>query len=392
MSTPSVALVQDALPFLGGAERVLESVLDLYPAAPLYTLVYNPAAFRDTPFAAREVRTSFIDRLPRASRSYRSYLPLFPLAVEQFDLDPFEIVLSFNYAAAHGVLVRPDQLHLSYTYIPLRQAWLEPHRFLRKNGFARGLKSWAARSLLHYLRLWDQAAARRVDQFIAPSRWVASVIWRVYRRTSQVIYPPVDVDRFCPLWPREDYYITVGRLVPHKKIDRIVEAFNRLDRPLLVVGEGPEREALADLAGPTVQLLGRQRDSALQGLLGRARAYVHMAEEDFGIAPVEAQAAGCPVIAFGQGGARETVIEGETGILFFEQSAGSLVAAVQEFERARLKFDIARLRENAMQYHRQRFQRGFSDLVEQAWEERRSKWNEPFPDGLRARTTPGPAD
>jgi glycosyltransferase involved in cell wall biosynthesis len=300
--TPSIALVQDALPFMGGAERVLETTLEVYPSSPVYTLVYNPQAFTGTALARSEIHTSFINRLPLARRKYRSYLPLMPLAIEQFDLGGYDIVLSFNYAVAHGVLIRPGQMHLSFTHTPLRQAWHFYHQFLQSAGLEAGPKSWAARVLLHYLRLWDQAAAARVDQFIVPSRWVARAVRRAYNRSAEILYPPVEVDRYCPLSPRAQTYIVVSRLVPHKKVGLIVEAFSRLGLPLVIVGDGPEQESLRSRSAANIRFLGRQPQQALQELLGRAKAFVHMAEEDFGIAPVEAQAAGCPVIAYGRGG------------------------------------------------------------------------------------------
>jgi glycosyltransferase involved in cell wall biosynthesis len=366
--TPSIALVQDALPFLGGAERVLETTLEVYPAAPVYTLVYNPQALAGTHLAQSEIHTSFINRLPLARQKYRSYLPLMPLAIEQFDLGRYDIVLSFNYAVAHGVLVRPDQLHLSFTHTPLRQAWHFYHQFLRSARLEAGPKSWAARLLLHYLRLWDQAAAARVDQFIVPSRWVARAVKRTYNRPAEVLYPPVEVDRFCPLSPRGEYYVAVSRLVAHKKVGLIVEAFSRQGLPLVIVGDGPEEQNLRRKAAPNVRFLGRQPQQALQELLGRAKAFVHMAEEDFGIAPVEAQAAGCPVIAYGRGGLLDTVIAGETGLFFPEQSAESLIAAVQQFERAGTRFDVGRIRQNALRFAPGRYRRELACLVNREWE------------------------
>jgi glycosyltransferase involved in cell wall biosynthesis len=236
----------------------LETTLEVYPTAPVYALVYNPRAFAGTTISQREIHTSFINRLPWAQRKYRSYLPLMPLAIEQFDLNRYDIILSFNYAVAHGVLVRPGQLHLSWTHTPLRQAWHSYHQFLKSARLEAGPRSWAARIFLHYLRLWDLAAATRVDLFIVPSRWVAQAVRRAYNRTAEIIYPPVEVDQFCPLSPRGETYIAVSRLVPHKKVDLIVEAFSRLGYPLVIVGDGPEQDKLLRRAGPNVRFLGRQ--------------------------------------------------------------------------------------------------------------------------------------
>ena len=364
---PRVALVQDALPYMGGAERVLEAVLEIFPDAPIFTLVFNRRRFKGTVFENHPVYSSFIDRLPWSNRHYRNYLPLFPLAIEQIDLRGFDVILSFSYAVAHGVLTRPDQVHISFTYTPLRQAWTNYHGFLKHAGLDRGPKSWTARLLLHYLRLWDFSAASRVDHLVAISQWVSGLIRKAYRRSSSVIYPPVDLDKFQPGWPRENYYIAVSRLASHKRVDLIVEAFSKLGLPLIVVGDGPEYEHLARLAKPNVRLLGWQSDRQIRGLLGKAKAFVHAAEEDFGIAIVEAQAAGCPAIAYGGGGALETVISGSTGVFFPQQTVESLVESVERFESSETIFDTSDLRWNAGRFSKKRFQHEVIDLVSRTW-------------------------
>ncbi len=366
---PRVAIVQDALPFIGGAERVLESTLEIFPKAPIYTLVYQPEQFKGTRIASHDIHTSFINRLPGAHRNHRRYLPLFPLAVEQFDLRKFDLVLSFSYAVAHGIMTRPDQLHLSYTYTPMRQAWHHNQDYLEDSRLNHKMTGWAARAILHYFRLWDQSAAARVDQFVACSRWVARGIWRAYHRPAEVIYPPVEVQHYLYSLPREDYYLTVARLEPHKHIDLIVEAFAQLGLPLVVVGDGQEKIRIGKLVTGNIRMLGRQPDRVVADLLSRARAFVMAAEEDFGIAALEAQAAGCPVIAFGSGGALETVLDGETGLHYSEQTVPCLTQAVQEFERRRLSFDVLKLRQNAEQYSPQRFQEALFNLVMDAWEQ-----------------------
>jgi len=221
--------------------------------------------------------------------------------------------------------------------------------------------------ILHQFRQWDFIASSRVDQFIASSQWIAQCIWRAYRRQSLVIYPPVAVDEIIACDNREDYYITVSRMEPHKRVDLIVEAFNRLKLPLVVVGDGQDYRTISRMAGPTIKLLGYQTDPIIRDWLSKARAFVYAAEEDFGIAPVEAQAAGCPVIAFGKGGVRETVVEGETGLFYPRQDVDSLVAALLRFEREREDFDLRTIRENSERFNKQRFQRELSGLVEAKW-------------------------
>lgn len=366
---PRVALVQDALPFLGGAERVLERALELFPEAPIYTLVYRPEQFEGMAIASHEVQTSFINRLPGARHYHRRYLPLYPLAIEQFDLRQFDLVLSFSYAVAHGIMTRPDQLHISYTYTPMRQAWHHYQDYLQYGRLNQKIAGSAARVILHYFRLWDQSAARRVDQFVACSRWVARGIWRAYRRPARVIYPPVDVERYRFDLPRGDYYLAVSRLELHKRVDLIVEAFAQSGLPLIVVGEGQEKNRLAKLATGNIQLLGRQSDHIVADLMGRARAFVMAAEEDFGIAALEAQAAGCPVIAYASGGALETIQDGETGLFYREQTVPCLVQAVQEFERIHPQFNVIALRQHAERYNPQRFQEALLGFVMGTWEQ-----------------------
>ena len=365
---PRVALVQDALPFMGGAERVMENTLAIFPEAPIYTLVYRPEQFKGTAIASHAVHTSFIDHLPGAHRNHRRYLPLYPLAIEQLDLRQFDLVLSFSYAAAHGVLTRPDQLHISYTYTPIRQAWHYYQDYLTVRGLNHRIAGWGARIILHYFRLWDQLAAQRVDQFIACSHWVERGIWRAYRRLSRVIYPPVEIERYQFDLPREDYYLVVSRLEPHKRVDLILEAFARTKLPLVVVGDGQERNRLSKLATGNIQLLGRLPDQTVADLMGRARGFIMAAEEDYGIAGIEAQAAGCPVIAYASGGALETVLERQTGLFFNEQTVPCLVQAVQEFERIYPQFNVSTMRQQAEQYRVQRFQESLLEYVLEAWE------------------------
>jgi glycosyltransferase involved in cell wall biosynthesis len=358
-----IAVVFDALAAYSGAERVLEAVLELYPDAPIFTLVYKPTAFAGTSIEKHKVHTSWIQGLPGSSIYYRNYLPLLPLTIEQFDLRGYDIVLSFNYAVAHGVLCRPDQLHISYTFAPLRYAWQNSHEYFQK-----GLLSPLSKVTLHYLRIWDKGAASRVDHFVAISNWTAACIKRAYQRDSDVIYPPVDLERFKPLLPRGDYYLAFSRLVRHKRMDIIVDAFSKLGLPLVVIGEGPERKKLEALAAPNIKLLGWQSDQASAELVGRARALVHAAEEDFGLVMAEAQSAGCPVIAYGGGSAREIVIDGRTGLLFNEPNVESLIKAIRRFEEeVKYSFQTASIK-NAHRFSKDKFQKQFSRMVELEWD------------------------
>jgi len=378
----AVALVHDALATYGGAERVLATVAELLPTAPIHTLVFDPQAVHGTSLEGREIHTSFVDRLPCARHHYRLMLPFLPLAAEGFDLTPFDVVLSFHYAVAHGVLTRPDQFHLSYTYTPLRHAWQQQRDFLRSlPPPARPL----ARPVLHHFRLWDRAAADGVDRFVAISRWIAACIWRAYRRRAPVVYPPVDVDAFEPGGTRGDHYLTLARLERHKRVDVVVEAFAHLDRPLLVVGDGPQRRALARRATPNVQFLGRVTHRELIDIMGRARGLVHAAEEDFGIALVEAQAAGCPVVAYAGGAAPELVKEGHTGVLFRSQTPEAVREAIETLEGLPRLRD-ADLRKHAERFSTERFEAEFQRVVEQAWDRFRTR--RPGEDRRPGRTQP----
>ena len=357
------ALVHDWLTTPAGSEQVLGAIAALYPGAPIHTLVHTPTNFRGQPWDGREIHTSFLQRLPLAQRHYQKLLPLFPLAIESFNFDGFDTVISSSHAVAKGVITRADQLHLSYVYTPIRYAWDMRGQYLGQTGLNRGVKGVAVSLILHYLRQWDVATANRVDAFVATSRYIARRIWKTYRRPSRVIYPPVDLDRFKPSDKREPFYLTVSRLVPYKYVDRIVDAFTRMNLPLVVIGDGPERERVERAAGPSVTVLGRQSDEVVRDHLSRCRAFVFMADEDFGIAPVEAQASGAPVIAFGRGGSLETVAGGKTGVFFNEQTSDSLRDAVARFEREAGAFRIEDMIEHSQRFSRPRFDREFTAFV-----------------------------
>ncbi|WP_080412994.1 glycosyltransferase family 4 protein [Burkholderia ubonensis] len=362
-----IAIVHDWLVVHGGAERVLAQMIDCFPQADVYSLVdflEDRACLR-----GRAVRTSFIQKLPFARTHYRHYLPLFPLAIEQFDLSGYDIVLSSSYAVAKGVLSGPDQFHASYVHSPVRYAWDLQHQYLNEAGLARGPKSALARVLLHYIRNWDARSANGVDSVAANSHFIARRIRKTYRRDAIVIHPPVDVGHLTLRADKEDFYLTASRLVPYKRIDLIVEAFSRMpSRRLVVIGDGPEMAKIRALAGPNVTLLGYQPFEVLHDHLQRARAFVFAAEEDFGIAPVEAQACGTPVIAYGKGGVRESVrawpCARATGLFYRAQTAAALVEALERFDALpRGTFDARVCRQNAERFGAERFRAEFTRFV-----------------------------
>lgn len=365
-----VALVHDWLPVYAGAERVLEHMLHLFPRADVFSLVEFLPPDQRAFLQGRPVQTSFMQQLPFARRVYRYYLPLAPLAIEQFDLSSYDLVISSSYVVAKGVLTTADQLHISYVHSPIRYAWDLYFQYLKQGRLERGPRSWLARLILHYLRLYDTTTASRPDVLVANSRHVARRIWKTYRRRARVIYPPVDTAAFGPDGPRDDYYVTVSRLVPYKRVDLIVQAFARMPhRKLVVIGDGPELDRIARLAKPNIELLGYQPLEVMRTYMQRARAFVFAAEEDFGIVPVEAMACGTPVIAYGRGGVRESVIEGETGLFFYEQTPEALVEGVERFEQLEKSLSIERIRLQAERFSVPRFRVAFSRLVERAWEQ-----------------------
>ncbi len=372
LSATRVAVVHEWLGPFAGSEQVLAAMLEAFPQADLFATVHDPDEVRGTPLDGVPVRTSFVQALPGAKKRFRSYLPLMPLAVEQFDLRPYDLVLSSSHAVAKGVLTRADQLHISYTHTPMRYAWDFYLDYLERGGMDRGLKTLLARPLLHYLRLWDAAAANRADAYLANSDYVARRINKFYRRPARVLYPPVEVGGYRTGLPREDFYVSVSRLVPYKGMDLIAEAFTRMRKPLVIIGEGPDLDRVRRVAGPNVNLLGYQPKRVVKDHLQRARAFVFAAEEDFGIAPVEAQAAGCPVIAYGRGGARETVIpypaSGATGLFFDYPSVEALAAAVERFETVENQLNREDCRRNAESFRRERFIREFESIVNELWD------------------------
>ena len=370
---PKLAVVHEWLDSYAGSEKVVEQLLHSFPQADLYALVDFLAAKDRGMLLGHEVHTSFIQKLPLARRLFRNYLPLMPLAVEQFDLADYDVILSSSHAVAKGVLTRNDQLHISYVHTPIRYAWDLHHQYLRESKMTWGIRSLIARLTLHYLRLWDRASADRVDVFVANSRYVAARIEKTYRRDAHVIYPPVDVDRFTFQERKEDFYLAASRLVPYKRVDVIVEAFRLMpSRKLVVIGDGPQLSRLKKRATANIELLGYQDGATLQAHMASARAFVFAADEDFGIMPVEAQACGTPVIALGRGGAKETVIAGQTGCFFESQTPEAIVSAVEQFESE--SFDPYRIRVNAERFSIPRFRREIEDLVSREYEQFQARW------------------
>ncbi len=376
-----IAVVHEWFTSHAGSEKVVEQILKIYPNADLYSLVdFLPPDLRGF-IQDKSVTTSFIQTLPFARHHFRSYLPLMPIAVEQFDLSDYDVVISSHHAVAKGVLTRPDQLHISYVHTPLRYGWELQHQYLQQAGLTRGIKSALTRAILHYLRLWDVASAHRVDYYVANSGYVARRIEKTYRRPAKVIYPPVDTQRFgasdeqVTHMTRDDFYLVVSRFVPYKRVDLAIAAFNQLGLPLVVIGDGDGRKALEKMAAPNIRFLGKQSDLVVEDHMQRCRGLIFPPEEDFGITPVEAQAAGAPVIAYAKGGQAETIIHEHTGLLFSHQTVESLVHSVKRLHSSTDQYEAATLRKNAERFSIARFQTQFRNFVENAWvQSKESKW------------------
>jgi len=363
-----VALVHDWLVTYAGAEKVLEQMLLCYPDADLFTLIdFLPDNDRGF-LQGKKVNTSFIQKLPWAKSKYRMYLPMMPLAIEQFDLSKYDLVISSSHAVAKGVLTGPDQLHISYVHSPIRYAWDLQHEYLKRSGLSSGIKGFFVKWMLHKIRIWDCRTPYGVDSFVANSKFIARRIKKVYRRSATVIYPPVDVSAFSYVEKKEDFYLTASRLVPYKRIDLVVDAFAQMpDKKLIVIGDGPEFKKIQSKASDNVIIMGYQSFEVLKDHMQRAKAFVFAAEEDFGIMPVEAQACGTPVIAFQKGGACETVVglgeDKPTGLFFKEQSVEALCKAVECFENKNNTILPLDCREQALLFSKERFRREFSQFV-----------------------------
>lgn len=363
-----IALVCDPISAYGGAERVIEQILNVFPRTDVFSVLdVIPPDQRDF-LKGRSVTSSFLQSFPHVHRYYRQLFHFWPYAVEQLDTTAYDLIISSHHSVAYGVLTRPGQLHVSYVHSPMRYAWDLQHEYLRRAKLGAGPLGMLARRTLHKARIWDYSAAQRPDEIVANSHFVASRLWHAHRRRAKVIYPPVDVDGIQPRLDKDDYYLSVGRLVPYKRVDLLVRAFAQMpERRLKIVGEGPEMKALQAIRPDNVELLGYRSTGHVRALLAGARGFLFAGTEDFGIVAVEAQAAGTPVIAYGAGGLTETII-GEThpqptGLFFKERSAESIVQAVEDFEENINRFVPAACVANAQRFNEARFRHEFAECV-----------------------------
>lgn len=354
----NIALVHDWLTNMAGAEKVLLELTKIYPDAPIYTSVFDPKGSKA--FANKKVVTSFLQKFPLVKKKRELLIPFTPFVFEQFNLDKYDVVISNNSFPSKGVLTKPDTIHICYCHTPARYLWEPEVDDRASNGFFSGLRKKTA----HNLRIWDRVAADRVDYYFANSKYIAERIKKYYEHDSKVIYPPVDVDKFKIAKKEDigDYFLFVSRLVPYKKCDLVIEAFNDLGLPLKVIGRGPERNRLIKMAKENIEFLGFLSDEELRRYYARAKAFIFAAEEDFGIVPVEAMAAGRPVIAYGAGGVLETVVENKTGIFFKEQTPQCLIEAVRSFKGE--EFDPKEIRNQAEKFSTKRFLKEFAEKVD----------------------------
>lgn len=340
-----IAIVCDWLVTFAGAEKFLAEIIKCFPNADLFAVIDFLDPDDRKLIANKFAKTTFIQHLPFAKKIYRNYLPWMPLAIEQLDVSSYDLVISNSHAVAKGVLTGPHQTHICCALSPMRYAWDLQHQYLKETGLDRGIKGYFAKYFLHKMRIWDQRTANGVDHFIAISKYISRRIWKTYHRESVVMYPPVDTTQFIPYKDKEDYYVTASRMVPYKKVDLIAESFSKMpDKKLIVIGDGPDFTKVKAKAAKNIEILGFQPNNILLYHLQRAKAFIFAAEEDYGLLPLEAQACGTPVIAFGKGGAAETVIgieqDNPTGIFFNDQTITSLCEAVQLFECTKEKLTL----------------------------------------------------
>lgn len=357
-----VALVHDFLVKMGGAERVLKVLADMYPDAPIYTLLYDPDTCGKV-FPPSRVRPSFLQKMPRFFRKRKRYLfPLMPRAVEAFDLSGFDIIISSSNAYAHGVLTPSTSVHVSYCHSPMRYAWDYAHEYMKEQKIGT-LRKISAQRMMHKVRLWDQVASERVDYYLANSHHVRKRIKKYYRKEAEVLYPPVDIGRFTVTSEHKDYFLIVAALTPFKKIDLAVQLFNKIGKQLVIIGDGPQREYLQSIAGKNVKILGHLDDAAVADYLQNCRAFIMVNEEDFGIAPVEAMACGKPVLAYGKGGTLETVIPGETGEFFYEQTIESMEDGLGRLIVNEPNYHHRTIRQRANRFTEKNFVQGFQKII-----------------------------
>ena len=365
-----VALVHDYLNQYGGAEKVLEAFCEIFPNAPIYTLIYAPKQIRGA-FSDRKIRTSFLQKIPFAKSRHRIFPLLMPIAIEQFDLSDYDVVLSDSASFAKGVITKPNTLHICYCHTPPRYAWDDSHKYIEEFGLP-GIIKKLVPFFMNYIRLWDKEAALRVDKFICNSNFVAKRIKKYYNREAKVIHPPVETKMFEKARLRPSGYggqasfLMVGRLLPYKRFDIAVKAFNKLGKPLKIVGDGPERKKLENIAKQNIEFLGEFYNEDLKEYYQNCQAFVFPQEEDFGIVALEAMAAGKPVIAYRSGGALESIKEKKTGIFFDEQTPEALTRAVRKFNPR--NFNSPKIREHALKFDKEKFKKKIKDFVEKSWE------------------------
>lgn len=361
----NIALVHDWLTGMRGGEKCLEVLCELYPTAPIHTLVAFPEQVSDT-IRRHEIRTSFLQRLPLVETRYRHYLPLFPTAIERFDMQGFDLVVSSSHAVAKGIKPSEGALHISYVHTPMRYVWDMFDQYFNVNTVG-STKLAFIRLMAARIRRWDVRTSTRVHHFIANSAYVAERIQRIYNRDATVIHPPVETQRFSTSYNNDGRFLIVSALVPYKRVDLAIQTANALQLPLRIIGDGPERLKLLQLAGPTVTIEGWQSDAEIEKAYATCRALLFPGEEDFGIVPVEAMACGKPVIAFGRGGATETVIEGLSGTLFTEQTVASMTEAIALFEH--MDFDADGIRRHAESFDRSVYTEKMDDYIRERWRE-----------------------
>jgi len=362
------ALIHDWYITSAGAEKCIKSFTSIWNDFDTFTLFdFFEENDRKEVLKNKRTKTSFLQNLPFAKKYYRNFLPLYPLAIEQFDLSKYELVLSSSHAVAKGVITNHNQLHICYMHTPMRYAWDLYHQYLEDNNLKKGLKGILAQYILHKIRIWDVSNVNRVDYFIANSNYVAKRIKKIYNRESIVIYPPVDINKFQLCEKKEEFYLTVSRLVSYKKIDLIVEAFKNTNKKLVVIGDGPELKKIKSLSSNNIEILGYQENDILIDMMQRAKAFMYVALEDFGILPVEAQVCGTPVICLGKGGTKETVINDVTGIHFENQTTEDILEAINKFEDNQEKFIPSKIREHSLQFSKERFENEIEEFVNEKY-------------------------
>ena len=357
-----IALVHDYLNQYGGAERVLEAFCQIFPKAPIYTLLYDKKK-TGYAFENRSVRTSFLQKIPLVKSHHRPFLMLMPLAIEQFDFSQYDLVLSDSASYAKGIITSPETLHICYCHTPIRYAWDDSHRYIEEFGYSGVIKK-VIPFFMNYIRLWDEQASKRVDKFIANSNFVSDRINKYYHRESKVIHPPVKADLFYLADKISDYFLIVGRFLPYKRFDLAIKAFNELGYPLKIIGDGPDRKRLEKMANSNIEFIGLVDDNKLKDYYAHCKAFIFPQEEDFGITAVEAMASGRPVIAYGSGGALEIIQDKITGLFFKEQTTDDLINVLKEFDVN--NFDPKVIRERAMEFSQEKFKEKIKAFINKA--------------------------